>query len=273
MKNIFVLLLRYHALLLFVVLEVIGLSLVFNRNSFQRAALLNTTQQVVGGGQNLSYEVRKFLTLGKVNDSLAQEIALLKEQLLEQQYAMPKMSKVSYKEPELYSLLPAKVISNSIDKRNNYITLDIGSYDGVERNMGIISKNGPVGIVKGVSGSFASGISLLHPDFAVSAKIDELNENGLVLWEGGSTEYVSMTNVPSHVNVEKGQTVVVNSYSYIFPEGIPIGVIEEFDLNEGTAFFNIKVKLHNTMRNLDHVFVVKNVSVSDKNNLEESVVE
>lgn len=273
MRNIFVLLLRYHAFLLFLVLEVIGLSLVFNKNSFQRAALLNATQEVVGGSQNISYEMRKFLTLGKVNDSLSREIAALKEELIVLKQTNPKRSKVPIKEPELYRLIPAKVISNSIDKRNNYITLDVGSYDGVEKNMGVVSDNGPVGIIKGVSGGYASGISLLHPDFAVSAKISELNENGLVVWEGGARGYVSLNNVPNHVDVAVGQKVVVNSYSYIFPEGTPIGVIEEFDLSEGTAFYNIKVKLYSSMRNIEHVYVVDNVGVTPKNALEESVIE
>lgn len=273
MKNIFVLLLRYNALLLFLVLEVIGLSLVFNNNSFQRAALLSATQELVGGSQNLSYELRKFLTLGKVNDSLSNELASLKEELLMLKKEVPKRSKVQFKEPEMYKLIPAKVISNSVDKRNNYLTLDVGAYDGVEKNMGIVSDNGPVGIIKGVSGGFASGISLLHPDFAVSAKISELNENGLVVWEGGPTELVSMSNVPNHVNVAIGQKVVVNSYSYIFPEDTPIGVIEEFDLNEGTAFYNIKVRLYSSMRNIEHVYVVDNAGVAPKTTLEESVVE
>jgi len=273
MRNIFVLLLRYHALLLFIVLEVISLSLVFNRNSFQRATLLSATQQVVGGSQNLSFEIRKFFTLGKVNDSLSKELAILKEEMLATKSSGRIPTRTLSKSPEIYDLMPTKVISNSVDQRNNYITLDIGALDGVEKNMAVINQRGIVGIIKGVSNGFSSGISILHPDFAVSARIDELNENGLVLWEGGDIDYVSLANVPSHVNVAKGQKVVVSGYSYVFPEGTPIGVIEDFNLKEGDAFYSIRVRLSNSMRNLDHVTVVKNIKIKEKEDLEESVIE
>jgi len=272
MRNLFVLLLRYHALILFVVLELVSLSLVFSKNSFQRATLLSTTQEVVGTTQNSYFEVAKFFTLGKVNDSLAAEIARLKAQTTIANTPNNKVV-VGNTEPDYYEFIPAKVIANSTHLRNNYLTLDVGAYDGVEKNMAIISSNGVIGIIKGVSGSFSSGISVLHSDFSLGARIKDLNENGIIVWDGKDKDYALLTDIPGHVDVQKGQKIEVNSYSFIFPEGTPIGEVVDFELDAGRAFYEVKVKLNDNFRNLGYVYVVKNIKISEKEKLEEEVTD
>ncbi|MBI1183699.1 rod shape-determining protein MreC [bacterium] len=271
MRNLFVLLLRYHALILFIGLEVISLSLVFSKNSFQRSAILNATQEVVGYAQNTFFEVDKFLSLGKVNDSLANEIAQLKAQLQGFEETPDSAVKIQYTIPAYYEFIPAKVIGNSSHQRNNYITLDAGAYDGVEKNMAVVSSKGVVGILKGVSGSFSSGISVLHSDFAVGARIKDLNENGTLVWDGENPEYAILTDIPGHVNVQANQEVEVNAFSFIFPEGTPIGRVVDYELDAGKAFYKIRVKLHDNFRNLNYVYVVKNLKIDEKNQLESKI--
>lgn len=273
MRNLFVLLLRYHALILFIILEVVSLSFVFSKNSFQRAALRDFSQEIVGGTQNTVFEVTKFFNLGKVNDSLAQELARLKEVSAWQDIKKPKKTRMTLTESSYYQFIPAKVISNSTHLRNNYLTLDIGEFDGVEKNMAIVSTKGVIGIIKGVSGSFSSGISVLHSDFAIGARIKGLNENGTVVWDGDDRNYAILKDIPGHVDVSIGQKVEVNPYSFIFPEGTPIGTIEDFKLVSGQAFYEIKVKLSDDFRNLNHVFVVKNILIEEKEQLEEAVID
>lgn len=275
MRNLFVLLFRYHALILFIVLEAISLSLVFSKNSFQRAALLDATQEIVGLAENTFFEVNKFFTLGKVNDSISNELAKLKEDAInfQDRKALKSKTLISTVKPGFYQLISAKVISNTTYRRNNFITLDAGVYDGLEKNMAIISNNGIVGIIKSVSNNFASGISVLHSDFAIGARIKSLNENGTLIWDGEDREYALLKDIPGHVIIEKGQEVEVNSYSFIFPESTPIGIVESFKQVGGEAFYEIKVKLYSDLRNINHVFVVKNTLLEEKEALEESVID
>ncbi|MGB0431588.1 MAG: rod shape-determining protein MreC, partial [Bacteroidia bacterium] len=242
MRNLFVLLLRYHALILFIVLEVISLSFVFSNNSFQRAKLLDASQQTVGAVENSIFEVNKFFNLGSVNDSLSAELAkYVVNDLDKGNTAKNKTVKVVSSRPNNYQLIPAKVIANTTHLRNNFITLDAGSYDGVEKNMAVISHKGIIGIIKGVSSNFASGLSVLHSDFALGARIKDLNENGTLVWDGDDRSYALLKDIPGHVEIKKGQQVEVNAYSFIFPESTPIGVVESFSLVTGKAFFEIKV--------------------------------
>jgi rod shape-determining protein MreC len=275
MRNLFVLLLRYHAFILFIVLEGVSLSLVFSKNSFQRAALMDATQETVGFAENSFFEVNKFFNLGEVNDSIANELAKLKEEAINfnSQSTPTEKTILSTSKPGSYQLIAAKVISNTTHKRNNFITLDAGAYDGLEKNMAIISSQGIVGIIKSVSNNFASGISVLHSDFAIGARIKSLNENGTLVWDGEDRGYALLKDIPGHVKIEKGQEVEVNSYSYIFPESTPIGIVESFEQVGGKAFYEIKVKLNSDLRNINHVFVVKNTLLEEKEALEESVLD
>ena len=273
MRNLFVLLLRYNAFLLFIVLQVLSLSLVFTSNSFQRAILRDNTQQLVGGTQNLFHGVTQYLSLGEVNDSLSNQIAELTLKLERQQQAVDTTTVVKTKLPGYYQLIPARVISNSVHRRNNYITLNAGAYDGVEKNMAVISKRGVVGIIKGVSGNFASGISLLNSEFSVSARVKELNENGALVWNGEDYRYASLENIPSHVNLQVGQKIEVNAYSFIFPESTPIGEIESFDTEEGKAFHTVKVRMYEDLKNLNYAYIVNNRQLEEKESLEKEVVD
>lgn len=273
MRNLFVLLLRYNAFLLFIVLQTISLSLVFSSNSFQRAVLRDNTQQLVGGTQNAYNGVVQYFRLPEINDSLSNQLAELTVLLERQGIAKDTTTVVTDGLPAYYQLIPAKLISNSVHRRNNYITLNVGTYDGVKKNMAVISHRGVVGIIKGVSGNFASGISLLNSEFSVSARVKELNENGALVWNGEDYRYASLQNIPSHVNLKKGQKVEVNSFSFIFPESTPIGEIESFDSEAGEAFYNIKVRLYEDLKNLGYVYVVNNRQLEEKEALEKAVVD
>ena len=204
---------------------------------------------------------------------MANELAKFKEDSINFQNTKKGNNKtlITTSKPWSYQLIAAKVISNTTHKGNNFITLDAGAYDGLEKNMAIISLNGVVGIIKSVPNNFASGISVLHSNFAIGARIKSLNENGTLVWDGEDRNYALLKDIPGHVKIEKGQEVEVNSYSYIFPESTPIGIVESYELVAGKAFYEIKVKLNSNLKNINHLFVVKNSLLDEKEALEESV--
>jgi rod shape-determining protein MreC len=170
-----------------------------------------------------------------------------------------------------FTFIPAHVVYNSIDKRNNYLTINVGKKHGIEPRMGVISGNGVVGIVKSVSENFAIVISVLNSDFKLNAKVRESGEVGSVIWDGQFYRNVILTDIPNRVSIKEGSHVVVGPYSRIFPEGFPIGTIQRISLNKGEAFFDIHVKLNNDLKNNTSVYVIKKLNLKEQEELEKEI--
>jgi len=171
-----------------------------------------------------------------------------------------------------YTYINAKVINNSINRRNNYLTLNKGRSHGVDVDMGVITPSGVIGIVKNVSSNFSSVISLLHTDVRISAKIKKNNHIGTLIWNSPNYRKVSMVDIPPHVNVEIGDTIATSGFSTIFPENIPIGLVSNYDIKRGENFLTIDVELFQDFNNLYNVFVIKNLFGKEQKELEEETI-
>jgi rod shape-determining protein MreC len=173
----------------------------------------------------------------------------------------------AYEEPYRYFYMPAQVVHNSVYKQYNYITLDKGKKDGVFRNMGVISDQGLVGIVLESSNNFSTVIPIINRDFRMSVKIKSNNYAGILQWEGGSPLYAMLTEIPFHVMIQEGDTITTSAFSSIFPEGILVGEIESFSLEQGN-FYDIRVRLSNDFQRLYRVNIIRNYRQEEQLNLE-----
>ena len=159
----------------------------------------------------------------------------------------------------MYDITTAHVVFNTINKANNYIIIDKGKKEGVIADMAVLSPTGVVGVVSDVSENFSTVISLLNPDSRVSAKIFPVNQIGTVVWVDPDPAIAQVTDIPQHLMVAIGDSVVTSGYSDVFPKDILIGtVIEKFD-NPNNTFLTIKIKLATDFRNLYHVYLVSNL--------------
>jgi len=161
----------------------------------------------------------------------------------------------------------ARIINNSINKQNNYITLNAGSNEGIQREMGVITKDGVVGIVASVSNNFSTVISLLNTNLKVSAKHKRTGFYGSLYWDGLNYREVILSEIPQHVNLVEGDTIVTSGYSSIFPPDIPLGTIKEFDLKGGN-FYIVKVKLLSDFKRLDYVCIIKSHLAAERKIIE-----
>jgi rod shape-determining protein MreC len=155
-----------------------------------------------------------------------------------------------------YQYLPARVIYNSVNKQNNFITVNKGRLQGVYPEMAVASDQGVVGIVISTSDNFASVLPILNRDFHLSAKIKRNNYFGIIEWDGRSSEIVLLKEIPVHIDIQEGDSVVTSGYSAIFPEGISVGVVESVTPSDGN-FHEVKVKLATDFRNLVHVNLIR----------------
>jgi len=257
MSSLFRYLLKHHAFVLFILLETLALVMVFNYNSFQKASYLNSANRLSGNIYQSFNSVTGYFGLIRVNRELAGENARLR-MLLENQPVQPDSLKyLTSGSDTIIRYFPAKVINNSVSRSFNYITLDRGSRHGIKRDQGIISAGGIVGIVAQVSDSYSMGLSVLNRRWSVSAKVKKSGAYGALTWPGENYRIARLSEIPLHVDIEIGDTIVTSGYSSVFPEGIMVGTIDRFTRPGGENYYQIDVLLSVDFKTVSHVEVVE----------------
>ena len=302
MRNLIHFLIRHFFVIFFLALEVTALSLVVRFNHFQRARFINSSNYVVGNLYQVRSSLTGFFQLQKVNHQLSEENAFLKEKLLAVQQKLDNdtstiaVSRIINQDsatnadsiygkrlnPGFIQLLEqleqdsirfritsAKIINNSVASQFNYITINKGSDDAIAPNMAVINSQGIVGVITDVSRHFATGPSLLNRKWKVSARIKHSRYFGSLSWDGLDYRLAQLNEIPFHVRLNKGDTIVTSGYSEIFPEGIPVGIIQDYTHPGGANFYRITVRLLTNFRTLDHVQVIRNNREKELKQLED----
>jgi len=271
MRNLWIFINRYSNFFLFILFFGIAFVLVVRNNSFQRASALNSSNQVIGQAYQQVDYFKGYLNLNETNHALARENAALRALLKSSSYdnnAPVKIALDSLQEPE-YSYIEARVINNSINQKNNYLTVNRGSRHGIEKGMGVISSKGIVGIVLNVSKNFSTIQSLLHSDTRVSASLAKSQAFGSLVWgvQAHDPQKALLRDIPNHVKVEKNEQVITSGFS-LFPPGIVIGTVSETDLTSGSSFLDISVMLNNDFSTLRYVYIIVDQYSKEKEALE-----
>ena len=111
-------------------------------------------------------------------------------------------------------------------------------------------------------------LPLINTNLRVSAKLKKNGYYGSLQWDGNDYRYSYLNDIPFHVEVTQGDSIVTSGFSSIFPEGELIGFVES--VNKETAnFLTIKVKLAVDFKKISDVYVVGNLNKSEKLQLEE----
>lgn len=271
MQNLIELIIRYGAVITFIIFEILCFYLVVNvsSNIKQRNIFVNSSNIISGQIQGQYDDLVKYWNLSEIADSVSSENANLKAQLrLSQIERLAKTDTVQMDTVTKFIYTAAEVKNNSINKRNNTITIDKGSLDGIEPGMGVIDDKGVVGIVMSCSKNFSLVMSLLNGNTQISAGIKRSNYFGSIRWKNFNAEKINLEDVPKHADIITGDSIITSGYSSIFPKGLPIGVVEKFNLVGGSNFYNISVKLHNNISKLRYVYVIKNVLKEEQLELE-----
>jgi rod shape-determining protein MreC len=270
MRNLWIFISKYNAFFLFLIFEVTSLIIYIKYNSFQKAAFINSANDVTGGLYTRANEFYGYLTLKDVNDSLAHENARLRNQLKSSFYAdtvtKHKVTDTVYKQQ--YEYFVAKVINNSVNHSNNYLTINRGSNQGIAKGMGVICNLGIVGKVVYVSAHFSVVQSLLHKDSQFSAMLAKNKEIGYIEWGDDMDPHKGLLkDVSNNASPQLGELVVTSGYS-LFPEGIPIGKISSLHTKAGGYSLNMEVALAVDFSKLQYVDVVDNKFANEQSGLE-----
>jgi rod shape-determining protein MreC len=168
-----------------------------------------------------------------------------------------------------YEVIIAKVVNNSVSYLSNYVTIDKGREDGVSADMGVVSEGGVVGIVSTVADHYSVVIPLLNPKFRLSCKVLGSSYFGSMSWDGRSTRYAQLEELPRHVEFKEGDTIVTSGFSAIFPEGILVGNVSSFERQRNDNFYSLTVKLATDFHRLSSVMIIKNYRQKEQMQIEQ----
>ncbi|MFO8235519.1 MAG: rod shape-determining protein MreC [Bacteroidales bacterium] len=273
MQNLIRFLLRYYFVILFIAIETLSISLLINNNNYQNSKFVGFTRSLSGTFYGKINNIRQYLKLKEENKRLAEENVRLKNYLssLEEPPGENKLLPENISDTVMekqYHYNKARVINNSINKQHNYITLDKGSEDGIEPEMGVVADDGVVGIVHGVSDHFSTVISVLNNELKISAKHKNSGYFGSLTWNGEDYQYVRLQEIPLHTKLSNGDSIVTSGYSTIFPEDILIGFVDEWE-EKGGSFYEINVRLSLDFKKLSHVYIIQNSFADEQKTIEE----
>jgi rod shape-determining protein MreC len=268
MQQIFNFVLKNSNRLLFLLLLVSSISLTIQSHSYHKSKIISSANFFTGGIYQRVNAIDEYFGLKAQNEELAHENARLKSILfnLRDTTKLPKID--SIKGVKKTNIIVAKVVRNTYSTLENYLTIDKGVASGIKPNMGVINSAGIIGIVDNISKDYATIISILNVNSKINAKIKKSNHFGTLNWNGKSTGYVQLIDVPRLASVRKGDTIVTGEQSTIFPENIGIGTIENVYTDEETNYYTLNIKLFNDMTNLGHVYIIKQKDAEEIENLE-----
>lgn len=278
MRNLLNFFLKYNDWFLFILLEVISGVLLFRFNHYQGSAFFTSSNRLAGTVYEAANQVTGYFHLKSINDDLVQknvelelQIERLRSTLMDLTADSSGIERMKSEALAGYEIHRAKVINNSLTQADNYVTIDKGERDGIRREMGVINGSGIVGIVYQTSAHYSIVIPVLNSKSSISCKIKRSDYFGFLKWDGVSSQYATVRDMPRHSLFSLGDTIVTSGHSAVFPGGIPIGTVEDMsDSHDGLSYL-LKVKLFTDFGRLNDVRVISRKGQEEQLELEEQL--
>jgi rod shape-determining protein MreC len=271
MQQIFNFIFKNSTKLLFLLLLGISLVLTVQSHSYHRSKVVSSANFLTGGAYAQMNSINEYFMLKSQNEQLAKENAELRSVLFNTKDSTEVAPKIdSIRGVRETDIIVSKVIHNSYNVFENYLTLNSGAAQGVRPDMGVVNSAGIIGIVDKTSKNYSTVISILNVKSQINAKIKKSNHFGSLIWDGKSTGYVQLIDLPRLASVRKGDTIVTGGQSVIFPENMGIGTIDKIYVDNETNYYTINVKLFNDMTSLGHVYIIKSKDREEVINLEKA---
>ena len=249
---------------IFLVLEIFSVWLLINFNQRPKATYFNSSNSLAANIQASTSSISSYFELGEINERLMKE-----NELLQAQINRLRTSPNVYEDTlARYQVIGAKVVSNTIHRGANYLTVSAGSKDSVEVGMGVVSSAGIVGQVKSVSQNFATVYSVLHPNLLVSSKVSRTDTKGTVQWDQRDPYHASLKYIPRHIRLAIGDTVVTSGFNSVFPDDFAIGIVDDFNLEDQMTFYEARIRLTVDFSSLSYVYLIKDHLKVEKDSIE-----
>ena len=259
---------RSYVTILFVVLEIVAVSIYMRSTPYTRARILSKVYAVTGGVATLRSNIVSYFSLAKENRLLTERIAQLERETVALREAVID-SELSDEDFD-FDFIPAQLVANTVNRTYNYMMLNKGAADGVTPESAVVTAAGAVvGYILECSDHYASAVSILNPSFRTSGRIEGSEYSGSIEWRGGSPYEVTLCEVSKYAELEIGQQVVTTGFSHYFAPGMPIGTISGFELDETRTYYTANVRLAADMSRLQNVLIIKNEDIDEMKSLDD----
>ena len=271
MRNLFDFLAKYSNWLLFLVLEVVSLTLVFRYNAYQGSVWISSANVAAGKMYEWHSQLTSFFNLSQNNALLTHRNFHLERQVRQLTDAYNRVmhdstaaEKLLARQMQQYHPIEALVVGNTVAQKDNLITINKGTADGVRPEMGVVSGTGVVGVVMKASSHYAIVMPVVNSNSRVSCTIRKRGYFGALRWHGGRIDRVYLEDIPRHARFAKGDWVETNGYSAIFPPGVPVGCITRvFNSRDGLSY-NVEVQLSTDFSRLRDVLVLSDAGMQER---------
>lgn len=272
MQQIVNFIIKYKYFLFFLLLEIIAISFTIQNHSYHNSKYINSANFLTGGIYKRINRFTEYGNLKRQNQQLLNENTKLKNILSKQNidtssqvYGLIDTTKYFQK----YLYTPANVIDNQYHKKYNYLTIDKGSNDGIDSDQGVINSNGVIGITQNLSKNYTTVLSILNENSKINVRLTNSLHFGTLQWDGKNFNILQLVDLPIQANIQKGDSLITGGKSIIFPEGIPVGIVEDFSV-ENNSYRFINVKLFNDMSAIGPVNVVTSLYKDELKKIQET---
>ena len=216
-----------------------------------------------------------YLKLKEINEGLVSQNKALMEEL----YGKNGSTKPNFRRVhdtigggQIYTFVDGEVVYNSINRRDNYFTIDRGTRHGIAAKMGVIAPNGVAGIVVNTTDNYALVQSVLSVS---KTKISAAHKNsgyfGTLTWRGEDSRTMHLSDIPKYVPLKVGDTIVTDGRSSIFPKGIVVGKVAGFEVDSKTGYWDVAVELNEKVGPMKKIFVVKNLKKKEIQKIQDTL--
>ncbi len=253
MQQILIFLFKNKHFFLFLLLFLFAFIITISTRTYHGAQFWNSANTISGNFFQIQQTFGEYFQLKKDNEVLLQNNAALKKEVLRS-----KSSGINPAQLQFTSVTGV-VIKNSYTLSHNYLTINVGSDQGVKQDLGVISDQGVVGIIDRVNSRFARVQSILNLKSKISVQIKNTNHLGILEWRGLDPRFAVVSDVPSLAKIAVNDTIVTSGNSLAFPKGLVVGVIKKFELDESQNYYSIQIELINDLTSINAVYVLTNL--------------
>ena len=272
MQQIIYFIKKFRYFLLFLLLETLAIFFTIQHHSYHTSKFVNSANSISGGFYNKVNSINEFFLLKNENRLLVEENVRLKNLLDQKGVSYNKESFTvvdTSKYFQKYEYSVAKVINNNFTKRNNFLTINQGAENGLTPDLGVINSSGVIGVIKNVSSNYATVLSILNNNSKINVRLKNSNHFGTLIWDGKKHTTTQIIDIPRQAVIKVGDTIITGGKSAIFPEGINIGVIQDFKF-ENNKYQQINLLLFNDMSSIGYIQIVKNLQKNEQDKLEQN---
>lgn len=251
----------YHNLWLFLILQFIALGMLVSFNRYQNVQFLSATSELSGSTYAAINNFQDYFSLKETNETLNAENAQLRN-WIKSSYAKNEANPLIVVDSvyqRQYNYTEVKVLNSSVSREANMVLLDKGSKHGLYQDMGVIGPDGIIGKVVNVSENFSTVMPVVHKDFVTSARLKNSGYYGALTWGSKDPNIATLSDIQSHVDLSKGDTVETRFAGGVFPEGILVGTVDSWDPDESTGFITVQVRLSTDFRKLSFGYAIEHV--------------